>query len=72
MGFSANGIWSLGNDEHKMDEEKKRIREFILTKHKLPEEYDFIFINAAYETSINIFGEIDCMIIHTTDDDKRI
>lgn len=71
-GFSANGIWSLNNNEYKMDKEQLRIRDYILEEHKLPEEYDFIFINAAYETSINIYGNINCMVIHTKDTDSRI
>lgn len=71
MGFRANGIWSLTNSAHPMDNEQKEIRKYILEKEELPPTYDFIFINAAYETSINIRGDVNCMIIHTTDKDKR-
>ena len=71
MGFRAEGIWSLTNRKNEMNEEQKRIREFILEKEELPSNYDFIFINAAYETSINIRGDVNCMIIHTTDETSR-
>jgi hypothetical protein len=57
--------------EMQESEEQKRIREFILEKEELPPNYDFIFINAAYETSINIRGDVNCMIIHTTDETSR-
>lgn len=71
LGYKAEGIWSLNNEKYRMSEEQLRIREYILTNQELPPEYDFIFINQAYETAINIRGEIDCIVVHTTDPDKR-
>lgn len=72
LGFKANGIWSLSNTKNPMDKEQLRIREYILTQQKLPEEYDFIFINAAYETSISICDDIRYMVINSMDKDVRI
>lgn len=65
LGFSAIAIWSINNKDHPMTEEQKKVREYILNNASLPETYNLFIINASSETSINIFGEIDYIIIHT-------
>lgn len=71
LGFTAEGIWSLSNEDHKMSNAQKELRTYILEKQELPADYDLVFINQAYETAINIRGDINYMVIHTTDTDKR-
>ena len=55
-----------------MSIEQKRVRDYILENQTLPPEYDFVFINAAYETAINIRGKVDCVVVHTPDEDKVV
>lgn len=71
MGRKAIGIWSLSNEKYPMNEEQKRVREYILTNESLPPEYEHVYINQACETAINIRGDIQIMVIHSTDQDKR-
>lgn len=71
-GLKAIGIWSINNKQHPMNEEQLKVREHILVQEELPEEYDFIFINSSYETAINIKGDVDCIIIHSTDKDTQV
>ena len=48
-----------------MSDEQLRIRKIILETERIPPEIDLLFINAAYETSINIRNEdFNTMIIH--------
>lgn len=72
LGARAIGIWSVNNINHPMSEEQIRVRDYIVTQQELPPEYDFIFINAAYETSINIYGEIKSVVLHTREEDAQI
>lgn len=72
MGVRAEGIWSVNNIEHKMSEEQIRIKDYLITNQQIPAEYDFLFINAAYETAINIYGNLDCVVLHTRDKDSQV
>ena len=59
IGIRAIAIWSINNTEHPMNDEQKRVRDYILSHAALPDEYDMVIINASSETSINIFSPID-------------
>lgn len=59
-------VWSLSNTEHPMTEEQLRVREYILEHEELPPEYDLFIFNGSCETSINIRGQVDYFIAHTT------
>lgn len=55
-----------------MNDEQKRVRDYILAHAALPDEYDMVIINASSETSINIFSPIDYIIIHTQEEEPQI
>lgn len=46
-----------------------KARAYILEHEELPPEYDLLIFNAAYETSINLRGHFDFMIIHHSSSD---
>lgn len=72
IGIRAIAIWSINNTEHPMNDEQKRVRDYILSHAALPDEYDMVIINASSETSINIFSPIDYIIIHTQEEEPQI
>ena len=58
-------LWGLNSPYYKMSNEQLKIRKAILDTERIPPELDLLFINAAYETSINIVNEdFNTMIIH--------
>lgn len=71
-GFRAVAIWSIHNMEHPMTEEQHRAREYIIDNEELPPEYDIVVINASCETSINIRGKIDYIVIHSKENEVRV
>ena len=71
-GISAISIWSINNQDHPMTEEQRRVRDYILTNAALPPEYDMFIINASSETSINIFGDLDYIVIHNQEEETQI
>lgn len=65
-------LWSMHNSDFPMSKEQLAIREQILKTEYIPPEIDLLFINAAYETSINIRNEdFKTMIVHTGDTDAQ-
>lgn len=66
-------LWGLHNDKNKMSKEQLDIRSSILKTNQIPPNIDLLFINAAYETSININNEdFNTMIIHNSSPDVQI
>ena len=59
-------IWSAANKDHPMDEEQFAARNYILEHEEIPPPYDLFIFNSSCETSINIRGNIDYFIAHTT------
>lgn len=59
-------VWSLSNKDHPMTEEQLRVREYILDREAVPEEYDLFIFNASCETAINIRSCTDFFIAHNT------
>ena len=59
-------VWSLSNKDHPMTEEQLRVREYILDREAVPEEYDLFIFNASCETAINIRSYTDFFIAHNT------
>lgn len=49
-----------------MTEEQYAARDYILQKEEIPPQYDLFIFNASCETSINIRGQVDYFIAHTT------
>ncbi|MFR7990108.1 MAG: DEAD/DEAH box helicase family protein [Anaerovoracaceae bacterium] len=71
-GLRAIAIWSINNKEHLMTEEQLAARDYILKNEVLPSEYDVVIINASSETSINIRGHIDYVVIHSSKEEVRV
>lgn len=72
MGRRVGCIWSIHNEKHPMNEQQLTIRNLILKDERIPDEIDTLFINAAYETSINIHNEdFNTMIVHISNPDTQ-
>lgn len=66
-------LWGLHNEDHEMSETQLAVRKAILSTQRIPEDIDVLFINAAYETSLNILNEdFNTMVIHSGSPDVRI
>ena len=79
MGYVDDGwrnvcaLWSINNEAHQMSDYQLEVRDVILGTHRIPEEIDVLFINAAYETSINIENEdFNTVIIHDSNPDTQV
>lgn len=55
-GFNVACLWSI-NNEKKMDNFSRKVREHIIEHEEIPEYVDVVIINAAYETGYNIFDK---------------
>lgn len=65
-------LWSKHNKDFPMNSQQLEIRNQILQTEQIPPDIDLLFINAAYETSINIRNEdFKTMVIHTGDTDVQ-
>lgn len=69
LGFTPICIWSKSNEKHPMNEEQLRARQHIIDHEKIPPDYNLLIINASCETSINLRGDIDYIVIHSSDSD---
>jgi len=66
-------LWGKNNLEHELSEEQLKVRNEILTTKRIPADVDLLFINAAYETCINIENEdFNTMIIHCGNTDTQM
>jgi Rad3-related DNA helicase len=66
-GFKVACLWSI-NNERKMDNLSRKVREHIIDEEEIPEYVDIVIINAAYETGYNIFDKennANTVIIHS-------
>ena len=61
-------IWSTSSKKHPLTQEQLQARNHILQKQELPPQYDMVIINASSETSISIYGKVDYIIIHRSDE----
>lgn len=65
-------LWGVHNSDHVMTEEQCKVWDAILTTRRIPEDIDLLFINAAYETSINIDNEdFQVVIVHSSNPDVQ-
>lgn len=71
-GIKAQAIWSMYNSEHPMSDEQKKLRNTILFTEHIPDDIQVLLINKSCETSINIFGHVDYMVINSTVEDEII
>ena len=66
-------LWSLNSTTDKMTEHQLEVRRHILKHQRVPDNIDVLFINAAYETSLNINNEdFKTMIIHTGEWESQV
>jgi superfamily II DNA or RNA helicase len=70
-GFKTICVWSENNKDHPMTDAQKEARDYIISKEELPPQYDMVIINASSETGINIYGNVDYIVVHHTDPDTR-
>ncbi|WP_425756633.1 DEAD/DEAH box helicase family protein [Ihubacter sp. rT4E-8] len=70
-GLHCVAVWSINNKDNPMTEEQLAARDYIINQEQLPPDYDVVIINASSETSINIRGKIDYIVIHTTEEEVR-
>ena len=72
LGLSVIAIWSTKNTDHPMTDKQHNARFYILKNSELPAEYDLVIINASCETSINLYGQIDNIIIDTKEEETQV
>lgn len=66
-------LWSTNNKDNPMNKEQFRVRESILTTGIIPEEYNVLIINGAYETGINVLDEdVEIVIVNNSTSDTII
>jgi len=63
-------IWSI-NHEKPMTQEQLAARDYILTNERVPPQYDLFIFNKSCETSKNLHGHLDYMIVHSSEEDTR-
>lgn len=63
-------VWSL-NHEKSMTQEQLAARDYILTNERVPPQYDLFIFNKSCETSINLRGHLDYIIVHSREEDTR-
>ena len=65
-------LWGLHNVDHTMSDAQLKVRNTILEIRRIPDDIDLLFINAAYETSINIDNEdFRTVIVHSSNPDVQ-
>lgn len=66
-------LWSMHNKKYPMSDKQLDVRNEILNTGYIPPDIDLLFINAAYETSINIRNEdFQTIVIHNSNKDVQI
>lgn len=66
-------LWSIHNEDYPMSEEQLEVRKTLMKTQRIPDDIDMLFINAAYETSINILNEdIQTVVVHSSNPDTQI
>lgn len=71
QGIKTTAIWSKNNNQYWMTDDQLNVREYIIQNQHIPDWVDVLIINKSCETSINIYGQIDFMIIHSTINDTQ-
>ena len=71
-GFKAICVWSENNKDHPMTDAQKEARDYIISKEELPPQHDMVIINASSETGINIYGNVDYIVVHNQQEETQI
>ena len=72
LGFSPICIWSLHNQDHKMNEEQLAARRSIVEEANIPSQYNLLIINKASETSLKIRTHVHYMIICSSNSEVQV
>lgn len=73
QGFNAIELHSPNNKDKPMNDEQMRVYNTIVTTGMVPQEYDFVVVNAALQRGININDRrFDSVIINSVDAAERI
>lgn len=71
-GISAGGFWSINNKEHPMSEEQLRVRDSVIKTGTIPNDIQVLVINEASQTGLNVFSDIEYVVVNDTDPDTQI
>ncbi len=71
-GLHPIAVWSKHNAAHPMTADQLLAREYLIAKSQIPPQYNLLIINASSETSININGRVDYMLIHSQEEEPRV
>ncbi|MBN1064159.1 DEAD/DEAH box helicase family protein [Clostridium botulinum] len=73
VGLKSIALWSKNNKDNPMNKEQLDVRESILTSGTIPQPYQVLIINGAYETGINIKDEdLEIMVCNDIQSDTQI
>lgn len=66
-GFKTLVLWSVNNEDHKMNEEQLRQREYVLRTGLIPEGYDSLIINSSMQEGWDLLDpQVKLVIMNTT------
>lgn len=72
-GFRPITLWSVNNENKKMNEEQLRVREYVLSTGLIPQEYNLLIINGAMQEGWNLYDDkVSLAILNTTDITEQI
>lgn len=74
-GINAIGIFSKKSPGHQMGREQMAVARSLIKDEKIPDDVQVLFINAAYETGLNIRPEkshLDYIVVHDKDEETQV
>lgn len=72
-GYNPLVLWSENNDKHLLTEEQKRAKNELLTTNKIPEPYNFLIYNSAYQEGWDLKdSSVKLAIMNTTNETEYI
>lgn len=72
-GFTAQLYWSMNNETNEMSEKQIKEMDKMLATGRLPDEYDVVIINSAYQEGWDLLDErVKLAIMNTTNETEHI
>lgn len=72
-GFNPLVLWSENNDDYLLTDEQKKAKVELLTNNKIPEPYDFLIYNSAYQEGWDLKdNSVKLAIMNTTNETEHI
>ena len=72
-GFNPLVLWSINNEEEKLNEEQIKARTELINTGKIPEPYNFLIINSAMQEGWDLKDEtVKLAIMNTTNETEHI